>query len=500
MTHAVNQFAGEFRREMRLLLARRFRWLCGTWLILFIFVLSFKLLDLTTTTSGNLTIQFDTDPLTNVLFLVGEFLYLATIVASLFMALRICKTEAQLLRAAFWMVFCIGLSKLVSGIGLEMPTLLTGTATEINQGTPVTDAAITIALAHFFVCLFLPWTPKQALMPLLSLVPVWFFAAVYFDGFTVSMIISGIVLGPCFSLTGILICWWRQDKLSSDFESKVLRREFVEASRTLFDARRIHEARFPHPIATDDYLLSYSYEPMRQIGGDFIHAHVDEHGSIHIALIDVTGHGVAAALAVNRIDGELTRLFAENPSLPPAGVIEGLNKYINLTMSHHSMFATAFCCRFNTDGVLNWTNGGHPPAFIRRAQHQSTNTIRNSKKTKSSVSPSGVHDNGLVSLDSTTFMLGACPAEIFEADCQTSQLQTGDRLILYTDGANEATDKRGKQFGIKGVSRAISHWQDIAREDIIPFLPDVVRQYRHGAAEDDVLIAALLCLKQNKAT
>src|SRR5690606_28540475 len=98
---------------------------------------------------------------------------------------------------------------------------------------------------------------------------------------------------------------------------RALATRYGEFRRELTDARRIHESLFPKPKCEGDVHFLYLYEPMRQIGGDYLFvscAPTDDgrREMLSFVVIDVTGHGIPAALTVNRLHGELSRLFAED--------------------------------------------------------------------------------------------------------------------------------------------------------------------------------------------
>lgn len=459
-----------FERELAVLLRRRFLWLCATWIVLTVVVYLWKIARPVFGFVVGSDFLVDVPALSQIWMLAfGEMGRLLILALSVWTAYRECKTRRGILRVAYWTIVSIGLLSILVRIDPLHP-IPQGFRVTFGPSTTVVDQFISpsagsIALAHFFMCLFLPWTPKQAMKPLVILAPLWILAALTYDGFSERFITSGLIGAPLLTGAGLLICWGRHSHIWERVESKVLRRQFQETQRELVDARRIHEARFPSPIRSGPARLEFDYEPMRQIGGDFLHAHSDDAGTLHVALIDVTGHGVAAALAINRIDGELARLVAEHPDDSPGKVLSDLNRYIQLTMAKHSLYATAFCFSISQDGELQWANGGHPPAFVRDA-------------------------NGKVKLlESTTFMLGACPERAFDPGMQRTILAPADTIIVYTDGACEAFDHRGRQFGVRGLQQTIERWRPDRGIPLIPFLPATVRNYRYGAPLDDVLFA-----------
>ena len=504
---SAREFGRAFDRELTAMLRRRFLWLCAIWIAITMIAYAFQIgVPIARFIQGEgFSVSFSGLPRMWVL-VFGEFGRLVTLALSVWLLYTRCKTRESILRLAFWTLTIIGLLSIVvrvdpariSSFAISTPTTLMG---PLGDGPPefvdnISHAGTSIAFAHLFMCLFIPWTPSRAAKPLIILAPIWIIATLLLEGVTAGLIFRACFVGPVVSGTGLLVCWLRTSRLRSLIERRIMQREVASVRQELVDARRIHETRFPAPITDGHVRLHFSYEPMRQIGGDFLHVHRNPNGVIHAAIIDVTGHGIAAALAVNRIDGEIARVVAEHPDVPPGEMLYLLNRYIHLTMARHSLYATAFCFSLAPDGTLLWANGGHPPAMLRRA-------------------------NGEVeSLTSTTFMLGACPGAVFDPDPQSTKLDPNEVLVVYTDGACEARDARGKQFGIVGLERAIAHWSHAVddadslkskrptratsrasnghhrppprdhNEDVVSFLAEAIRSFRHGPPEDDVLFTA----------
>jgi len=153
---------------------------------------------------------------------------------------------------------------------------------------------------------------------------------------------------------------------------------------------------------------------------------------LSVVIVDVTGHGIPAALTVNRLHGEIDISFAENPDLSPGEMLCKLNKYVHLTLAKHSIYATAVCLRVDrARGIVEYASGGHPPAFIR-----------------------GV-DGSLQDLAPTTFVLGACAEGDFEAGQIQTEFTPGDSIVAYTDGAIEARSMEGRMLQIDGLRRIL---------------------------------------------
>lgn len=286
-------------------------------------------------------------------------------------------------------------------------------------------------LAHLIACMVFPWTVRQALIPVAIILPLSLVSKNTLENAVLGSSIASTLWVLISLAPGVIICGVRQSQRVQKASNRFLHKRYGMLRQELAYARQVHEALFPEVKPDGDLRFSYKYEPMRQIGGDYLYAKVcDEDGSecINIALIDVTGHGIPAALTVNRLHGEIDLRFAEQPDIGPGELLRVLNRYIALTLAKHSIFATAVCFKINADtGEIRYASGGHPPSFIR-----------------------GI-DGTLRELDPTSFVLGACPDADFDPGERTVEFHEGDSLIAYTDGAIEAKSPEGKMLRMDGL-------------------------------------------------
>lgn len=326
-----------------------------------------------------------------------------------------------------------------------------------------------VLVTHVVACSFLPWTVGQSLRPFLILLALQTTQVlVAREGGVVGVILT-IAFSGLAGAPGAFICWLRHSRRLEQYRVQFLQQRYGEVRRELVDARRIHESMFPKEITEGPVQLRYSYEPMRQIGGDYLFAWKEPTaeggaGRFNLVLMDVTGHGIAAALTVNRLHGELQRVYAEDPEIHPGEVLRLLNRYVNLTLAHHSVFLTAICLRVDVRrDLLEYASGGHPPAYLR-----------------------GV-DGSIQQLPATSFVLGACPDAQFDSHAQSVRFGPGDCIIAYTDGAIEARPPGGKMLGMSGFLRLIAMPRDRSQSWPLSLLMEVER-YRACPPEDDTLV------------
>ena len=330
-------------------------------------------------------------------------------------------------------------------------------------------------LSHFIATLFLPWTPVQAMRPAAVVIFAHVANQLLFQRQFWEFGSAGVPLlfSPLVALPGTVVCSLRHSRRTQQFKTRFFQARYGDLRRELVDAKRIHESLFPEPANDSGRSMAYTYEPARAIGGDFLFLHrtgdpVTGLDSMSLVLIDVTGHGIPAALTVNRLHGELTRISAEKPGASPGEVMRLVNSYVHLTLASHSIYATGLAIRINTDAqTLDYASAGHPPAFVR-----------------------GV-DGTLESLDSTAIVLGAAAAADFEPGQQTVRFFAGDVVLAYTDGVTEARGAGGKMLEIDGLLASILAEGSVRPGDWPKRLRERVERFRAGGPEADLLIVEL---------
>lgn len=181
-------------------------------------------------------------------------------------------------------------------------------------------------------------------------------------------------------------------------------------------AREIQKVLIPDTVAAiQGYALSSAYIPAQEVGGDFFQILPNPDGSAIVALGDVSGKGLKAAMAVSMIVGALRAQALTISS--PAAILEALNQCLIGRMN--GGFATGLLLRLEPDGTVILANAGHLPPFVNGQELE--------------VEPS--------------LPLG------FVGDMSYAErrfkLAPRDELVLYTDGLLEARDESGVLFGFE---------------------------------------------------
>jgi len=374
------------------------------------------------------------------------------------------------IRYSFWMILLVGvMAFLIRPIFTAFPlrTLVTEMPSAQMHAQPSLVGRVLIV--HLSGALFIPWTVREAFRMLLALCGLALISDLFFVEGTFGHRIIEVFILPTAGVPGLVYCWFRYSRFRRKFTVEHLLGRYGQLQQELQQARRIHEMLFPNEITEGPFQLRYRYEPMQQLGGDYVYVYRAEANSLNIVVLDVTGHGITAALTVNRIHGELDRLFGEDEDRRPGDVLKALNRYFCVSMARHDVYATAVAVRIDQRAdQLEWANAGHPPPFVLQGQGR------------------------CIALDSNAVMLGVLDDPAYECCTEALTFADGDRIVLYTDGVIEAHDSRYEMLGIEGFQRVL---QDKAsqtpRDDVSEDLLHEVQRFRNGPAEDDVLIVEL---------
>ena len=186
--------------------------------------------------------------------------------------------------------------------------------------------------------------------------------------------------------------------------------------REMQSAREIQQVLIPEVLPSlEGYAVTSAYTPAQEVGGDFFQILANSDGSTIVALGDVSGKGLKAAMNVATIVGIIRAEVTETSS--PGQILGTLNQCLAGRMQ--GGFATSVVFRLESNGDVTLANAGHLPLFL----------------------------NGKEFLLTPSLPLGLVGVNTY--DETRVQLQPGDQLSLYTDGLLEARNALGELFGFE---------------------------------------------------
>jgi serine phosphatase RsbU (regulator of sigma subunit) len=212
------------------------------------------------------------------------------------------------------------------------------------------------------------------------------------------------------------------------------------------------------------YDIAVAWRPTSRIGGDYYDIVNLADSTMGLCIGDVAGHGIPAALLMSNLQAAF-RILAINTHSPD-DLCDQLNKFIvNNTESEN--FISFFYSILETEKkVLHYSNAGHPPPFVLR-------------------------QNGTIHRLSTDgLLLGV--TDDFVNKHAILKLETGDVIILYTDGVVEARNPRGEFFGEEGLINVCKMHFHQSANDICENILRSLSLFNNNNNHDDVTLLVIV--------
>lgn len=201
-------------------------------------------------------------------------------------------------------------------------------------------------------------------------------------------------------------------------------KEAQELDRDLEKARNYVLSLLPAPVTTGDCQTEWFIVPSAKVGGDaFGFGALDENYFVSY-LIDVSGHGVGAAmLSVSILNVLRQRALPDTDFHKPKEVLARLNDMFQME-DHDGMFFTIWYGVYErTNRSLTFASGGHHPAYLVSAERDSVEPLKTNCP-----------------------LLGATTDYEFEEETVT--MPAGCAVHIFSDGVFEIINKKGEQLGL----------------------------------------------------
>ncbi len=254
-------------------------------------------------------------------------------------------------------------------------------------------------------------------------------------------------------------------------------------------AARVQKAHLPPKTPRlPGCVVAWHYRPCDDLGGDFLNAF--DLGSDHVGLymLDVSGHGVPAALMAVAMSRALAPSRNDTcivsrpnrssvpPTLritPPGRVAEKLNSQFPIDPKTGQYFTLVYGLFEHRTRIFRFVSAGHTPIVQ-------------------------IPRGGPPQL---VLGAGGPPVGLFEPENgafpgyreHQLQLQPGDRLVFYSDGVLEAVNQQGQPFGNTGLLNCLAGVTSMPLQDAVDVLADSVLSHANSeeGLQDDVSILAI---------
>ena len=198
--------------------------------------------------------------------------------------------------------------------------------------------------------------------------------------------------------------------------------------------------------------------PARMVSGDYYDYLRLPDGNLALAIGDVAGKGISAALLMASIQSIVRTQLADGAdgTLPAARLVAQLNRQLYAHTSPEK-FATFFFGLYHEETrILTYTNAGHVQPLLLR-----NGALR--------------REAAIELLEVTGTVVGAFPQMRYEE--QSVRLDPGDLLVAYTDGITEPENAYGEEFGAGRLAEIVKRNQTCESHEIVVKIMEAVRQW-----------------------
>jgi serine phosphatase RsbU (regulator of sigma subunit) len=229
-------------------------------------------------------------------------------------------------------------------------------------------------------------------------------------------------------------------------------------------AREIQESLAPRHLPQTGWLrAAASSIPSQQVGGDYLDVR-EMHAYCWAAIVaDVSGKGVGAALLASLLQGMF--LAAPFTKLSMEEMMFRVNRFLN-DRTGGEQYATIFYCTVEASGLMHWVNAGHPAPLLVRAGGKIE-----------SITASGVP-------------VGMLEDSVYPVE--ERRLESGDKIVVYSDGITESRNDTGEFFGVERLQSVVRARAGGSCQEIHAAVLDAVEEFTSGVPQaDDISLAVI---------
>lgn len=202
--------------------------------------------------------------------------------------------------------------------------------------------------------------------------------------------------------------------------------------------------------------------PAVEAGGDYFDFVKLSENKLGIAIGDVSGKGVGAAIYMTLTKGILQAHAEENVS--PKNVLAKVNRLLYKSVEKNTFVSMFYIILDYQNHIITYARAGHTPGIL-------TNKITGNTKL----------------LLSKGMALGLEEGNVFNSTLieDSFEINNGDVIVLYTDGFTEAMNEKHEEFGENRFLKLIEQNRNLSSKEIINFLVKEVKKFADNFPQHD---------------
>lgn len=247
----------------------------------------------------------------------------------------------------------------------------------------------------------------------------------------------------------------------------VLKIDLYNANKAMLDdirfVRRIQSSILPKNRTYGKLSLSAIYDPSDKVSGDIYDLiKIDENRSAFY-IADVMGHGVKASIMTMFLKVTMSAIFDKHPYYSPSEVFLKLRSKFTKLQIDSSQYFTAWLGIFDfSDNSLIFSNAGHncPPLIFKANKKEADYLLVNGRMISNIIEPDKYTEKSL-------------------------KLSRGDKILFFTDGAIEAKNEKGNEFGLGRLRDTFSSAPSLKA------VHEKISSYNWQSMDDDMTLALI---------
>lgn len=238
----------------------------------------------------------------------------------------------------------------------------------------------------------------------------------------------------------------------------------INANRKLYHnisfAKLIQSQILPAKSVKSGLNIDYRYIPSDELSGDFFDIIRVNDDLTAIYICDVVGHGVGASMLTMFVQQSMRSIIVEKNLCQPNEVLKDLHKKFERLQLGDEKYLTMFYGLYQkSTRKFFYSNAGHIALPLWIKKHKCHN------------------------LQATGFPIAPMFAD-FDYKEQSIHFNSGEKILLYTDGITETRDFQGELFGDERLCETAT----TAGNNLLDNIIREVNEYRWGEQEDDIAL------------
>lgn len=317
------------------------------------------------------------------------------------------------------------------------------------------------------VNLLLPWEAVHSAINGLMLVLLYFLLNLFTDtDYETTSIINNLFFMIGTVIIAVSINYVRYKLIRQEF---FLRTELRKARDALWGemklAKKIQTSILPKNDRFGEYQVAAVMLPAEEVGGDYYDFFETASGEKWVTIGDVSGHGVESGLIMMMTQTSIVSVLDSNPGLKPSKLLSSINKIIrnNINRLEVERYMTLMAIHLADNGLC--LAGKHTDILILRESDSSVDVI------STEGTWIGITDD----------------IEEYIKNVEIP-LNSGDTILLYTDGATEAKNTDGEMFGDERLITSFKSHAGLPAGDIVQSILLDIIEYQNGQDDDITLL------------